>query len=101
METIYTMEDWNRDKIFSAAVGQEVEEAIYWEFLGSVPPAYNGHGLFQAGEPYDLDKDTHQDLFTTFQRNERGAWVYMGHCTLGKTEDRTKNGYGYRISHGI
>lgn len=97
----YTLKDWEKDGELNPTIGQEVEDAIYWDLLGSVPPAYHGHNLFQAGEAYDIDKDTHEDLYTTLARNEQGNWVYMGHCILGKTEDKTENGYGYMLYHNI
>lgn len=82
------MSDWERDREFSPAIGQEVSEEIYWEMLNCVPPTYNGRNLMQVGEPYSTDKETRKHLYTTFVRNESGKWVYVGHCLYGKTEDR-------------
>ena len=88
MNKVYTMEDWGKDKTFSPVIGQEVSDEIYFEMLGCVPPAYHSHNVMQVGEPYATDKETLQDLFTTFARNDKGNWVYMGHCLYGKTEHR-------------
>lgn len=87
-EKIYTMADWERDKTFSPAIGQEVSAEVFSEHLNCVPPAYYGNGIMQVGEPYGTDKDTYKSLFTTYVRNERGTWSYAGHCLYGKTENR-------------
>lgn len=85
---IYTMQDWERDKVFYAQVGQMVEDSIVIEMRDSVPPVYWGGGVLQVGDPWGTDKETFKTLFTTFARNEAGAWVFMGHCLYGKTEHR-------------
>lgn len=82
------MEDWQRDNILSPAIGQEVSAEVFSEQLNCVPPAYYADGIMQVGEPYGADKETFKSLFTTYVRNEKGAWVYAGHCLYGKTENR-------------
>ena len=82
------MEDWQRDGVFSASIGQAVSRSVFLELRDSVPPAYNGGGLFQVGEPYTHDKENGKPLYTTFQTDERGEWIYIGHRLLGQTEHR-------------
>ena len=88
MEKVYTMQDWQRDGVFNASIGQEVEDAVYYEFLNCVPPAFWEGGVMQVGEPHSTDKETFKNLYTTFVRNEDGSWTYVGHCLYGKTENR-------------
>ena len=88
MEKVYTMQDWQRDGVFNANIGQEVEDAVYYEFLNCVPPAFRERGVMQVGEPYSIDKETRKHLYTTFVRNEKGVWAFAGHCLYGKTENR-------------
>lgn len=85
---VYTMEEWQRDGIFSAKIGQSVSRAVYLELRDCVPPAYNGRELFQVGEPYTHDKENGKPLYATFQTDEKGEWIYIGHCLLGQTEHR-------------
>ena len=35
---IYTREQWTKDRSFSAEVGQEIEEDIYWDMFDVMPP---------------------------------------------------------------
>lgn len=83
----YTLKDWEKDRTFAAAIGQRVSDAVFYEFLNCVPPAYYGGGIMQVGEPASTDKETLKDLFTTFKKSG-GSWVYVGLCLYGKTEHR-------------
>lgn len=86
---VYTMEDWQRDKELSPAIGQMVDNAVVWELIECLPPAYWHHGVFQVGEAYSHDKDTCQPLYATFEQvNTDGLWQYKGHCLKGQTENR-------------
>ncbi len=85
---IYTMKEWARDKVFSAQVGQRVSDAVFYEMLNCVPPAFWEGGVMQVGEPHSTDKETYRNLFTTFVRNPDGSWTYAGNCLYGKTEHR-------------
>ena len=82
------MDDWQKDGVFSAEVGQAVEESVFYEMLNCVPPAYWQGGVMQVGEPYSTDMETRESLFTTFVRNKDGQWSFVGHCLYGKTENR-------------
>lgn len=82
------MDDWQKDGVFSAEVGQAVEESVFYEMLNCVPPAYWQGGVMQVGEPYSTDMETLKSLFTTFVRNKDGQWSFAGHCLYGKTENR-------------
>ena len=83
----YTMQDWEKDKTFSARPGQPVTKEVFFEMLNCVPPAYYGGGIMQVGEPISTDKETYKSLFSTFEKSG-GVWVYMGTCLYGKTEHR-------------
>jgi hypothetical protein len=57
---IYTNEQWEKDRNFSAEPFQEIEESIYYYFLECLPPYYgtktpegteNYHGIFRCSEP--------------------------------------------------
>lgn len=55
---IYTMQQWERDRVFAAAPGQEIEQAIYTSMFNCMPPLKlpkAAHILtgFMMGEPYD------------------------------------------------
>jgi len=91
----YTMQDWEKDGTFKAQVNQPVEDAVYYQFLNCVPPAYHTYALMQVGEGYDTDRKYGRTLYTTFERNSFGNWIYKGNCLYGRTTDRTKFGWGY------
>ena len=75
MET-YTMEKWSEDGTFKAAVGQEVSDEVFDEFLNCLPPHYWANGYMQVGEPYGVCKmdGKHCHTFTTFRGN-----TFLGH----------------------
>lgn len=64
MNDIYTMEQWQRDRVFAAVPGQEIDQEIYIDMLNCMPPIdlpeeartnaqrYIFAG-FMMGEPYD------------------------------------------------
>lgn len=81
------MEDWHKDGVLTVAVGQIVSEEVVDELKNCVPPAYLGRGLFQVGEPVDIDVETGKDLWNTYEATKEG-WIYRGQCFLGKTENR-------------
>jgi hypothetical protein len=86
---------WEKDGEFSPEIGQEVDIEVFLDLRDCVPPAYYSNGVFQVGEAYDHDRETCKPIYTTLRKNEQGNWCYCGHCLLGQTEDKTKNGYGY------
>lgn len=87
MKKIYTKEQWNIDGTLSVEVGQEIDSAVYWQLLESVPPTTHTAELFQVGEPYNHDY-TGKPLYATF-KNVEGAWVFCGnYCRKGETVNR-------------
>ncbi len=87
----YTNEDWKRDKIFNAQIGQPIDEKVVNEMVNSVPPVTYGHNLIQTGDPYDASATLpHANLYTTF-RKENGQWIYVGNCRLGS--DKNEEGF--------
>jgi hypothetical protein len=84
---IYTHEQWEKDRSFSAKVGQEVEEGIYEEVLNCLPPlrlpkecAYSAG--FRVGEPHchEQSKKTGEFLphYAAFGRRE-GKCYFLGY----------------------
>lgn len=65
---IYTQQDWQNDRTFKAAIGQQVTEEVYQHFLNDMPPHYWKNGIMQAGEPYSIvNIDGHYfDTYATF-----------------------------------
>ena len=80
----YTYQDWVRDGSFAARTGQPVDETIVRQMADSVPPLTYNHSFLQVGEPADLDWNTFEDLYDTFER-QGGQWVYLGCQPAGKT----------------
>lgn len=64
----YTQQDWQNDRTFKAAIGQQVTEEVYQNFLNDMPPHYWKNGIMQAGEPYSIvNIDGHYfDTYATF-----------------------------------
>ncbi len=86
---IYTMEDWQRDRTLSPAVGQLVADDVVWELIDCMPPAYWRGGVFQVGEAYSHEQETGKALYATFVEVEKGkTWRYMGHCRRSETTAR-------------
>ena len=59
--TVYTREQWTKDRSFSAKVGQEVEECIYEEMYNVLPPLRLPAGCgcscgFRVSEPHSHEK---------------------------------------------
>lgn len=94
MSNIYTMEQWQRDRLFNAEPGQEIEAAIYEEMLNVMPPLtlpqgkarqalqdykIPVHAGFLMGEPHSCDKDG--QLYLAFGSNNYGKgskYYYLG-----------------------
>ena len=80
------MEDWRRDGESSAKVGQLVEDNVYYNMLGALPPAYWRYGVMQVGEAYSHDVKTGKPLYSTFVETPDG-YIFAGYCLLGQTEN--------------
>lgn len=92
--SIYTLEQWKRDRVFKADPGQEITEEVYSEMKNCVPPkdlpadkaeqalqSYKipVHDGFLMGEAADSDKDG--PLFHAFGLNDFGKgkhFYYLG-----------------------
>lgn len=78
--TVYTSEQWAKDGTLKMAVGQEIEESIYYQMLNCMPPLRlkEPQGCtagFRVGEPY-----THrngQPLYMAFGKRA-GKYYYLG-----------------------
>lgn len=66
--------------------GDEVDEALYWEMLGAVPPEYVCNDVFQVGEPTD-HKDGHP-RYSTFTAYKGRYWYVGAMFSLGKAHKR-------------
>ena len=84
---IYTREQWEKDRNFSAKVGQEVEEEIYWEMFELMPPLRLPRECgylsgFRMGEPYihEQSKKTGEFLghYAAFGKKD-GKYYFLGH----------------------
>lgn len=87
MGEVYTMKQWNRDRIFSAAAGQEIEAGIYNDMLNCMPPldlpeaAINSakrpvSAGFMMGEPYTANSAGNL-LYMAFIKSG-GHFYYLG-----------------------
>ncbi len=88
--SIYTREDWTRDRNFSAKPGQEIEEDIYEDMFDALPPyglprrpETAGYTGFCMGEPANTDKDGHL-TYLAFGKL-RGKCYYLGEMPLIST----------------
>lgn len=96
---IYTREQWEKDRSFSAAVGQEVEEEIYWEMYNVMPPLRlpKESGFvagFRVGEPYTHDRSEKTGEWVAYYAAfgmKGGKYYFLGHlnkygelCSKGK-----------------
>ena len=84
---IKTYADWNgsgKDLSQFLAIGDAVDEQMYYYFLEVLPPATNLSNLIQIGEP-----NSHVNNRPTFSTLKRvnGQWIYCGHCHRGQTEE--------------
>ena len=91
--TTYTMEQWEKDKTFSAEMGQSVAPEIYEQMYECVPPLrlpdsrYNrAHGVingFRVGEPYthaespSTGKET--PFCAAFGKCDDGNYYFLGY----------------------
>lgn len=80
------MDDWRRDRTFSAKAGQMVDAEIYDEMLCCLPPAYWSNGIMQVGEAYSHDMKSGKPVYSTFVETEDG-YMFAGYCLLGQTEN--------------
>lgn len=84
---IYTTEQWEKDGTFSAEVGQEVSEAVYYQMFNCLPPLRLPKECgylsgFRVGEPY-----THEHSKTTGEYlahyagfgKKGGKYYFLGH----------------------
>lgn len=86
---IYTKEQWSKDRNFSAVVGQEVEEDIYYEMCDCLPPlslpraeTTQGYSAgFRVGEPYTHRQSPKTGKFTAFYAafgKRNGKYYFLG-----------------------
>lgn len=75
----YTMEDWRRDRDFSAAVGQEISEEVFDEWLCCLPPLSIPRSAgccgFLCSEP--VRHDSAGALYRAFG-SSNGRFYYLG-----------------------
>lgn len=69
--------------------GDLVDEEVYDYFLDVLPPRSMGRGYLQVGEPHShrMNPATGkvQATYATFQKVQKGVWMYMGNCFPGQT----------------
>lgn len=83
---IYTVDDWNRDGVFKAIPGQEIQYAIYYRMSIAVKPrqaplkiASGYNEAFLMGEIYDIDSEG-KPIFMAFG-SKNGHYYYIGLIT--------------------
>lgn len=91
--------DGSWDKYCKA--GDLVDEEIYEYFLNVMPPRGMGNGYLQVGEPhssaFDPECGKWRPTYGTFQRVQKGVWMYMGNCfASGEWEPETFDFNGIR-----
>ena len=71
--------------------GDLVDEEVYDYFLDILPPRSMSRGYLQVGEPYssafDPETGKWRQTYSTFQRAEKGVWMYLGNCFPGGSWD--------------
>lgn len=79
---VYTREDWQRDRVFSARPGQLISEEIYDDMLNCMPPYHlpeETRGMVSAGflmgEP--AASDQRGALYHAFG-SKSGKHIYLG-----------------------
>jgi len=89
----YTGDDWHRDRTFSAAPGQEIEEEIYWHMFEVLPvyslPHCKRTAEYSAGflmsEPVAGDPITGKTLYSAFgKRDDRYYYIGLLPCRPGE-----------------
>ena len=79
MESIYTYEQWCKDKTLKVKEGQFIDDKVFYQLLGCVPPKTYERGLFQVGEPSDHDWNTGKALYNTFEYDKtEKLYKYIG-----------------------
>ncbi len=89
----YTREDWSIDGNFSAEIGQEIEEEIYWQMYDCLPPFSLTGGTplnrklgivagFRVGEPYIHDEycngKEYGAFYSAFGKTADGKFYFLG-----------------------
>lgn len=80
---VYTMDDWRNDGTLKVKVGQCIDDDVFEELSGSVPPRSYSRRCFQPGEAQCPSVDG-EELYKTFT-NINGNWKYLGLCKGGDT----------------
>lgn len=92
---VKTLEGWRTSGLDLGdylAIGDEVDEALYDEQMGCVPPHAMRESCSQVGEPYSetqAENGKLQATWTTFCK-KGGKWHYVGQCFSGETVSRHK-----------
>jgi len=91
----YTMKDWEKDNIFNANPGQEVDYEIYEEMYNVLPPmhlatsnrdkAKENYGLnivsgFLVSEPYGYNE--HGSTYSAFGKTEDNKYYFLGYLNI-------------------
>ena len=80
-----TMEQWNGSKLdFSrfAQPGDEIDDEIYFYFLGVLPPRKMTRFGFMVGEPMSHDIEQNAPTFDSFYENPSNKYFYGGAKTV-------------------
>ncbi len=87
-----TLEEWTASGMptfdWYAKVGDLVDDQIYENFLGILPPAKHDFSYLQVGEP--TNHVNGKPTFMTFVKVDAIHWRYLGHCFYGGNENQQK-----------
>ena len=97
---MYSIETWRKDGDFSAQVGEEVSEEVYFQMLNVLDPIFACpretmerapepiKRAFLVGEPYDHDSETGRPIYSAFGMAEGPRYYYLGLSHTEKQEAR-------------
>lgn len=107
---IYTMDQWSNDGSFSAEVGQEVSEEVYFQMFNAMPPLRLPRECgylsgFRMGEPYTHEQSEKTGEFLAHYAafgKRGGKYYFLGHlnkygemCSTDKRENLTNRAIIY------
>ena len=91
-----TMKQWNGSKLdFSqfAQPGDQIDDEIYFYFLGCVPPRKMTHYGFLVGEPYSHDIEQNAPTYDAFYKSPSNKYFYGGHKTINAFMNTDKKAF--------
>ena len=86
---IKKFKDWHTTLEEYLKPNDEIDEEMYWYFLGVLPPVMSYKGIFQPDEPWSHNSKG-QPLYDTFEKiGER--YFYRGHLPTNEAKELILN----------